>query len=533
VAGDTIRVAAGTYANLAATDQIVLLDTSATLSGGWNATFTGQSGVSVIDAKVQPGLPYHRGITVNEGVTSNVESFVVENGEAPSFPGGGGILNKGQLTLRDSVVTTSSSAVGISGGGIYNSGTLTLEDSSVIDNFGVEGAGIGNAGTLTLERSTVASNDGRDGGGIHNYFYGVLRVANSAIFNNTTFVNGAGIFSEGAVTLTNSTVSGNQAAPPWAGGGIYIIGNGTLIANSSTITNNSAGEGGGIYLGGGYPSTFVTLRNSLVAGNIAPYSPDCRYVIQSAGYNLIGNTLGCAFVSSTGDQLNVAPQLGPLADNGGPTLTHALQPGSPAIDAGNPAGCKDENDTLITKDQRGAPRPFGTSCDIGAYEFGASVDTTPPEITVPADITVNATSPAGADVTYTVTASDEDPENPTVTCTPPSGSVFPIGGTTVNCEATDAAENTGTANFTITVKGAAAQLADLAINVEGVGPGTSLADKVKAAQAALAKTELPETCSILMAFINQVKAQSGKVIVPSTATSLIANATRIRAVLGC
>lgn len=168
-----------------------------------------------------------------------------------------------------------------------------------------------------------------------------------------------------------------------------------------------------------------------------------------------------------------------------------------------------------------------------AFVVEVAADTRPPEITVPADITLNATSPAGAKVTSTVTATDEEPANPAVTCTPPSGSVFWIGVTTVNCEATDAAGNIGTASCTVTVKGAAAQLADLHGAVEGVGPGPSLADKVSAEQAAPARNDVPETCSILKAFINEVKAQSAKSIEADAAATLIADATRIGAVLGC
>jgi hypothetical protein len=111
--------------------------------------------------------------------------------------------------------------------------------------------------------------------------------------------------------------------------------------------------------------------------------------------------------------------------------------------------------------------------------------------------------------------------------------LFPIGGTTVNCKATDAAGNVGTASFTVTVRGAAQQLATLLDDVQGVGPGTSLADKVMAAQAALTAGDPGRTCEIVKAFINQVEAQPGKIIESGTATALIADANRIRAVLGC
>lgn len=159
-------------------------------------------------------------------------------------------------------------------------------------------------------------------------------------------------------------------------------------------------------------------------------------------------------------------------------------------------------------------------------------DTTPPVITVPANITVNATGPAGAVVAFTVTATDENPTNPTVTCTPASGSVFPIGTTSVYCAATDAAGNTGTGQFNVRVRGAAEQLASLHDAVVGIGPDTSLVDKISDAQTALARNNVTATRSILDAFINQVKAQFGKTISQNTATALITDATRIKVVLG-
>ena len=112
--------------------------------------------------------------------------------------------------------------------------------------------------------------------------------------------------------------------------------------------------------------------------------------------------------------------------------------------------------------------------------------------------------------------------------------MFPIGTTTVICTATDKAGNPGTASFAITVRGASEQLADLLNAVTGVGSGTSLADKVKAAQSAYTAGNHPLACEILNASINQVKAQSGRSIdAQTTAAALIADAQLIRAVLGC
>ena len=103
----------------------------------------------------------------------------------------------------------------------------------------------------------------------------------------------------------------------------------------------------------------------------------------------------------------------------------------------------------------------------------------------------------------------------------------------VTCTASDKAGNSASASFSVHVKGAAEQLAELGETVQGVGPATSLADKVSDARIALSTGDVPGTCTILNAFINQVKAQSGKSIPPGTASGLITQAMRIRTVLGC
>jgi hypothetical protein len=174
------------------------------------------------------------------------------------------------------------------------------------------------------------------------------------------------------------------------------------------------------------------------------------------------------------------------------------------------------------------------SDDASAEVFSSSaIDQTPPVITVPAAITANATSPNGAVVTYTVTATDPDDAVTSLDCSPESGNTFPIGTTTVTCTATDTNGNKSTASFTVTVKGAAAQLTDLLAAVAGVGPGTSLADKVTLVRGYLAASDLVDGCSTLTAFIKQVSAQSGKSIPPVQAATLIAAAERIKAVVAC
>ena len=335
IAGDTIRVATGTYTG--AGEQVVLLDKSVILSGGWDASFTSQSGASTID-----GEGARRGMNANNGITVVIERFAIQNCAAAG-DGGGIRVALGTLTLNNS--TVSGNTAGGQGAGIYwNSGALTLNNSTVNGNKGV---GIDNYyGNLTLNSTTVSKNTG---GGIRND-HGTVTLNSSTVSGNTT--SGGIVNHAGTATLNNSTVSGNTSG---VGGGISNEYVGTLILNSSTVSGNTAGSAVGGIASGDWPGA-VTLRNSILSDNTADSKPDCAGLIGSAGYNLIGNTSDCTFSTNTGDLTNVDPKLGPLEGSPG---YHPLLPGSPALDAGNPAGCQDDQGILLSTDQRIAPlRPL-------------------------------------------------------------------------------------------------------------------------------------------------------------------------------
>jgi hypothetical protein len=166
-----------------------------------------------------------------------------------------------------------------------------------------------------------------------------------------------------------------------------------------------------------------------------------------------------------------------------------------------------------------------------------NIDTTPPALTVPANpVTANATGPGGVLFSsYPVLASDPDPgDDPTISCTPPAPHQFAIGDTTVTCQVTDQAGNTGPSRqFVVHVAGAGEQLDSLATAVQGVGPGNSLAAKVDNAHRELNQGQTNAACSELTAFANEVTAQTGQTIPADQVDQLITDAQRIRAVIGC
>ena len=259
------------------------------------------------------------------------------------------------------------------GGGIHNAGHLTLTDAAVVGNStdSYRGAGIWNGGTLLVADSRIAENTGDTwGGGIAND--GTLTVTRSLIADNTTIYDGGGIFNNGPLTVTNSTITGNTAR---SDGGVQAVGGEAVIVNT-TIVGNRVQSGGAAGLAGG---TQTLVHNSIIAGNTqANGTPaiDAGGNFRPGGtHNLIG-ILSAQNLDGEGTQFGTLANpldamVDVLGDNGGPTWTCALLPGSPAIDSGSAEAASDAG--LIT-DQRGTgyPRVLGRGVDIGAYEFPAA-----------------------------------------------------------------------------------------------------------------------------------------------------------------
>jgi hypothetical protein len=413
--GDTINFAV--TGTIGLTSGELLVPKSVAISGPGTATLTVDGNAKSRVFHIGPGKTVSIwGLTLTNGSTDSengggilndhailtINSCAVQNSSAQSNRGGG-IYNDGSagsaaLTILNS--TVSGNYAYSAGGGIYNdaedggSATLTIMNSTIDGNRaayndipvgGGEGGGVYNdAGIGTITNSVVSNNGAGvneefpagSGGGISNR--GTMTIIESTIKNNGVFWIGGGIANSGTLTITGSTISGNRAEgehdgqPFGRAGGVA----GTVTFINSTLSDNFAPLGGGGFEGGGI------IKNSTISGNgnggISTNGIEIGNTIldgntganidgtaTSLGYNISSDD-GGGNLTGPGDQINTAPLIGPLQDNGGPTLTHALLSGSPAINAGDP------NFTPPPLyDQRGNPfvRVFNGRIDIGSFEL--------------------------------------------------------------------------------------------------------------------------------------------------------------------
>jgi CSLREA domain-containing protein len=316
------------------------------------------AGAGILNA----GGLYTYNVRVEANVTNETPALLCQGG--PSTGGGAGILNEGRLVLTWAVVagnralgTTTISDAQSSGGGLLNRGLAQVQNATFQGNFAAGGGGIYNEAAILMMSSHIRGNSSRFmGGGLQNN--GIATITYSTISHNSDggILNGESWSTRtGTLSLQNSTVSHNEGLR--APGGIVNL-QGEVKIGSSTIAGNTYvlfGAG----LGGGGP---IYLVNTIVANGGAG---NCERPVESWGYNL--DTDGSCGLAAPGDLPNTDPGLGPLADNGGPTPTHALLPGSPAIDWIPLARCRLHRTQY---DQRFVPRPqpIGGACDIGAYE---------------------------------------------------------------------------------------------------------------------------------------------------------------------
>lgn len=272
---------------------------------------------------------------------------------------GGAIRAVRLVALIDSVVsdgTAHAASARAEGGGVHGR-YLIIDDSTVRDNVvsagnyhPADGGGGWAERSVHVGRSTLSGNRATRGGALFatNALFDVLGVINSTISGNHADGAGGGIYAQASVALHNSTITGNTAAFDF-GAGVYV-GGGGLAASSTIVANNTAGDGLVASDVGGHAALAVTGTRNLVIASSRPLPPDT---------------------------LQAEPMLGPLQDNGGRTHTHALLPGSPAIDAGENAKSLQTDQRFIEchpAQRRGCDlfeRTVGGGTDIGAFEYGA------------------------------------------------------------------------------------------------------------------------------------------------------------------
>ena len=309
---------------------------------------------------------------INPGIAVTISGLTITNGHAPSL--GGGIYNESAtVTLNDCVVSGNSAQYG---GGIYNepvfgSTALTINNSTINGNSASkEGGGIYEIGiigpvTVTVNNSTLSGNSAFLGAGVRNVAAGMMAsliISNSSISGNSADNgNGGGVSNEGgdaSVAIVNSTFSGNSA--DFGGGSIHNTGK--AILNLADDILNAGDSGGNIANNGG--------------------------TVTSRGYNLSSDDAG-GYLTGPGDQINTDPMIGPLQDNGGPTLTHALLIGSPAIDSGDP---KFTPPPFFDQRGPGFDRVRNGRIDTGSFEVQKPATTPTPTPSPSATQTPTATS---------------------------------------------------------------------------------------------------------------------------------------------
>lgn len=327
---------------------------------------------------------------------NNVTTIWTES--SPEFYKGGAIYNFfGTINMVNGMFHGNTAS---EGGAVANwNGHVVFEDVELSENIASEYGGAVSVGgeysEMHLTECNVSNNTAELGGGVYTNWYAHLEIKYTTVDGNTAAMMGGGLFlaTEGTTEVNASTISRNSAV---GGGGIYNSGGNLIIHNSTISENHASGNGGGMradeYSDFDYfvQITFSTIaannalngsgvfvmgdrvdvKNSIIANNPGTncYFGSAGGTINSLGINMDSDGTCTGFLMDT-------PLLGPLADNGGFTQTHALLPLSPAIDLA--FDCTDQNGTAVATDQRTDPRPQGAFCDIGAYEADESVTPSP------------------------------------------------------------------------------------------------------------------------------------------------------------
>ena len=499
--GDEVWVAEGIYKPSlpAGRDATFQLENGVALYGGFDGaeTFRSQRRWSSHETTLSGDIgtvsdasdnAYTVVTSSSNDATAILDGFTVTAGNADQAVGGnprgcgGGMYNVSSSPTVAHCVFEDNDA-NVSGGGMHNyASSPTVTECTFRDNSTqwTGGGGMYNNYTSspTLTDCTFDNNSALNGGGVYNSV-GSSPPMSRCTFSGNSAKSGGGMYNGNGCTpeLTNCTFSGNEATDVGLGGGIYAAPNASSTVTHCTFSGNTAAnKGGGLYIHDASP----TLGATIVGNNSAPEGPDIyclSAVVTSAGYNLVESGDDWTGSGPT-DLVGSDPQLEALADNGGSTQTHALQTSSDAINA-----IPDGTFPGVTSDQCGTPRPQGSACDIGAYEYpvpeidvsglGQSIadgDTTP---STDDDTDFGTTAVGGPVNPNTFTITNTGDRDLTLTSSPSRISVqdgdaddFVL---TADADATVAAGG-GTTTFTITFEPTAPGLREATVSIANDDP---------------------------------------------------------------
>ena len=520
-----------------------------------------------------PGIVNLSGLTIRDGSVDDSFGGGIAIGAAPA-------PTNTKLNLVDCTVISNSAVEG-GGIGVNGDGALNVDHCLIAENSAFEGGGIGNSGSTVVTNSTILGNRAAginsSGGGVYND--GFLQVQNSTLYLNQADTLGAGIFNSGAqpvAQVSNSTISNNTAGT--SGGGIFDDNGAALTVMNCTISGNSATFQGGGVVSAETVGSRTVVASTIVAQNTASTAPDVSGNFLSGridsnflvppGFNLIGKADGSTgFTTSTDQTGTIAVPLDPkfdpagLINNGGHTLTIALQPDSPAIDAGiSNSLTTDQRDIGFarTYDDPSVPNATGgggteidsDGTDIGAFELQPPATPTPTPTPTPApspDFSFSAVSPITTDVgkssssTVTVNSINAFGGNVTLSMTPSAFATLfgtnpvaiPANGSASSLLTVKAGPSITPGSYTLTVNGTAGLLAhsvpvgvtvnassdgitqvigtDQALGcIDNSGIVNALTSKLASAQQLINAGKIQEAINTLTALLHQLEAQAGK-----------------------